>query len=368
MNDKKKIAFVISELKYSGAAKILTWVANRLALDGYHITIITYLGKDKVYELQPSVKHVSLESNDSNRLVRSYKVVKKLSGLIKQEGYGLLVGFLPVECMYAIIAAKLSKISVVVCERSDPYFEKSIIADIARWIFQFADGAVFQTQGAQAFYPSKLQNKSIIIPNPVIETGEYIPYSERENLITTASRIYIKQKRQDVLLKAFAIVAKSEPTVKLVVVGDGPDEKTIKQLANDLQIADKVVFLGRQKNVSEIIAKSKVFVLTSDYEGIPNALIEALSVGIPSVSTDCSPGGARMILNDNQNGFVVPRENVLQIADRLLWLLHNKQEAENFALEALKIKEKYSQDKIYNLWKNYLEEVLKERKRSEEKN
>ncbi len=365
MNSKKKIAFIIGELKYSGAAKILTWVANKLDSDGYEITIITYLGKDKVYELQEGIKHIALDTNKTNRILRSFEVIKQLCEKIRQDKYNLLISFLPVESMYAVIASKLCRVPVVVCERSDPYFEKSFIADLARYLFRYADGAIFQTKGAQDFFPTKLRMKSIIIPNPVLQVVDVIPYEARENVITTASRLYIKQKRQDVLLNAFSYIMKQEPSVKLIIVGDGPDEEKLKQLADELHITQNVVFAGRQNNVLDIVANSKVFVLTSDYEGIPNALIEALSAGVPSVSTDCSPGGARMVVQHGESGFIVPREDANQIADKILWLLNNVSDAERFSKNALNINENYSEERIYVLWKRYLESLMEEKQSCE---
>lgn len=361
MNSTKKIAFVISELKYSGAAKILTWIANRFSSKGYDITIITYLGKGKVYEISSTVEHISLSVSNVNKVHRSMVIVHELCKLINQEKFDLLVSFLPIEGMYTVIAGKYCRIPVVVCERSDPYFEKSFVANVARYFFRFANGAVFQTKGACEFFPRKLQERSVVIPNPVLEKGVYVEYGERENIISAASRLYIKQKRQDVLLKAFALVVEHNPTVKLLLIGDGPDEDKLKMMAKELNIANNVVFAGRQENVLKMVSKTKIFVLTSDYEGMPNALMEALSVGVPSISTDCSPGGARMLINENENGFIVTRGNTVQIAEKMLWLLQNESKAEHFATEALKINDIYSEERIFMLWEAYLDTFIKDK-------
>jgi len=181
---------------------------------------------------------------------------------------------------------------------------------------------------------------------------------DSKNEISFVGRFEIKQKRQDIMLKAFHLVQKEIKDIKLVFYGDGEDVNVIKTMVNNLKLNDKIVFRGKVDNVESHIYNSKLFVLTSDYEGIPNSLIEAMSLGLPCISTDCDPGGARLLIKDNINGLLVPKGDEKKIAEAILFLLRNPVSAYKIGQEARKILEEYSEDKIIYLWKTYIEKII----------
>jgi len=147
--------------------------------------------------------------------------------------------------------------------------------------------------------------------------------------------------------------------MQLVLYGDGEDREKIRALAGEMGLADCVVLAGNTNQVEENICTARAFVLTSDYEGIPNALIEALSVGVPAVSTDCSPGGAALLIRDGENGFLVPRGDAEAVADRLLKVIEDPKIADRFSAEGPKITERFSEKRIADLWEQYLQAICK---------
>jgi len=118
-----------------------------------------------------------------------------------------------------------------------------------------------------------------------------------------------------------------------------------------------VVFRGRTANAPEALRYARVAVLASDYEGMPNALMEALALGVPAVATDCSPGGARMLIENGYNGFLVPRGDYEQLAGCLLRLLAERVLAEQLAEHALLIRERYQPEAVLSQWEGYLQQV-----------
>lgn len=357
---KKKIVIFISEIKYSGAAKIATWLANKFAEDNIEVYFVTYLDSKYSDKLSDKVKYICINCNDSNRYVRSLKVISRLNKLLRNIHPSLAISFLPSESLFMLIARCCLKIPIIVAERSDPYLEKSVVATVGRFAFRFADGAVFQTHGAMNYFPTKVRNRGTVIANPALSVKiDFVPYKHRRNAISHVARLDLRQKRQDLLIDAFKIVLQQVPEVKLEIYGDGASEREIKEKVNLLQMNDSIVFKGRVNNVTEYISGTKISVLSSDFEGIPNSIIESLAAGVPVVSTDCSPGGARELIKDGYNGYVVPRNAPDLLAERILFMLNNPDKAEQLAHNGLSISEQLDEKAIYEKWKDYCFDIMK---------
>ena len=125
-------------------------------------------------------------------------------------------------------------------------------------------------------------------------------------------------------------------------------------MANDMGISKSVKFMGASKNILSHIHDGGMFVLTSDYEGLPNALLEAAAIGMPSISTDCSPGGARMIIKDDYSGFIVPCGDYEELAKKMAILADNKEKALFFSKNAVNIKENHKPEIIYKKWEDFI--------------
>lgn len=358
---KIRILFVISLLKYGGAQKILSFLANNLSSKGYEVYIYTFAGNTIDYKLNKEVIVLYEDKVHKNILVKKFAPFFKTRRIIKQINPDVVISFLTNANFLSIICTLFTKIPVIISERSDPYYEKNIMLSFMRLFYRFADGAVFQTTGARNYYSEKIRKISTVIPNPVI--GEYenslLPFSKRKNEIAFVARFDIKQKRQDVIVKAFKKVVEKYKEMKLVFYGDGPDLEKIMRMVERYNLSNNVIFKGKIDNVNCAIKDAKLFVLTSDYEGIPNALIEAMSIGLPVISTDCSPGGARSLIEHKKNGLLVPRGDIDELANSIIYLLDNPDIAEMLGKEAKKIIETLDSNKILDLWEDYLKKILK---------
>ena len=251
-------------------------------------------------------------------------------------------------------------IPVVISERADPFQQLSKLDKIIHAIYNQAEGAVFQTNGARDFYSKRLQEKSIVIPNPVVDNYSEIThdYYNINKELVSVGRFEIIQKRQDVLLKASKIVFEKYPEYKLIFWGDGPDEDKLKELAKELQIENKVMFAGVTNSVLEKVNQSEIFVLSSDYEGIPNALIEAMSIGMPCVATDCSPGGARMLLEDGKSGKLVGCGKYEELAKEIIYFIENREKEKEYGMYAKESIGRFSYSILMNRWEEYLLKII----------
>jgi glycosyltransferase involved in cell wall biosynthesis len=161
------------------------------------------------------------------------------------------------------------------------------------------------------------------------------------------------------MLEAFKQVVEKHPEYTLKFFGDGPDEEKMKSYAEELGISQNVCFCGRSDNILEDISHSEIFVLSSDYEGIPNSLLEAMSLGLPCVSTDCSPGGARMLIKDGENGLLVPRGDEDALASAILRMIEDRDFAVSCGKRAAEVRERFALPVILSAWEKYIESCAK---------
>lgn len=341
-----------------GAQKILTFVANQLSALGEDVTILSYASKKPNFDIAKNVNYISGEDYKYKGVFKHIAKISTINDAIKKSNPSIIIAFAPIPAILSIFATIGNKTPVVFCERGDPSRFKSLVYRIKFYPLRFSNWHVFQTENAKALYSKRVQKNSSVIPNPITFEFKKAPlFNERNNEIAFVGRFDIVQKRQDLMLLAFSELIKYYPNIKLVFYGEGDDMESIKKLASSLDLNEKVAFAGKVNNIEEKIRFSRMFVLTSDFEGIPNALIEAMSVGLPCVSTDCSPGGARLLIKNKINGLLVPPNDCESLVSAMRYMLDNPTKSQRMGECAQNIYKDYSSDKIAGLWKNMIYKV-----------
>lgn len=357
-----KLLFLNTNIGYGGASKMIVWVANQCAKKGYDVTFLTYRDKKVCQPLIPQVKLVQESLEGENRRGNSIATVKWLHKFIKANRFDIGVAFLSPSMLRMAIAAKGTKMKVVFSQRGDPYYcgtcksiRSKTIDLLNTWAFNQADGYVFQTKMAQAFYSKAIQTRSIVIPNPIrpLARTEERNGNIRKSFVSVG-RLDLKQKRQDLMIEAFNLISAKYPDFNLEIYGDGEDETKVKQLA----ASNNIHLMGKTSNVVDAIQNAWATVLSSDFEGIPNALLESMSLGVPSISTDCSPGGAAMLIRNKENGLLTPRGDVKALADAMEYTILHHEETEEMAIVGQEVNELYSEDKIGDRWNSFLDNVF----------
>ena len=264
----------------------------------------------------------------------------------------------------ALLTAWGLHIPVVVSVRADPNQEypNRWMRFMARHLFKKAAGVILQTRECMEFFPKAVQRKSVILHNPVNEVFFENPYEgEREHTIVTVGRID-ENKNQALLLRAFALIAADYPDYQIILYGKGDQEENLKQLADNLEIADRVIFAGNESDVAGKIKKAGVFVLTSNTEGMPNALIEAMVLGLPVIATDCPCGGPRDLIEDGVNGILTPVGDVDKMKENLQHILNDLQNALHMGQTARKSTAIYREKIVYREWMEYLLKISGQKK------
>ena len=362
-----KIAFHLNTLTHGGAERVVTNLANRFAAEGYQVFVATEWTDEDEFVLDERVHriHVGLREGDEkrNRLSRYLRRIRYLEEFMEEYRPDVVVAFARLALFRALMAKKKTGIPVVVCVRIDPRSEYRG----ARNFFQIkkymktADGAVFQTKDAEDYFRKDLTCSSTIILNPI--TPKYLglpPVKERNKTIVNAARL-VAFKNQVLLVRAFSIVHEKHPDYDLKIYGpdsgDGTREKILQTIA-ECHLEGVVHLMGNSDALERELPQAALFAYSSDYEGLPNSLLEAMAMGLPCVSTDCPCGGPRTLIQNGENGILVPVGDADALAGGMLALIENPERAAELGRKAAKIAEIASTDRVFEAWQDYLLRVM----------
>lgn len=325
----KNILFVIDSLSAGGAEKVVLTLAKSLSLLGHHVHIITI--DDKIeYDIDFDIKIHTIGFKKSRFEATYYKYGKALKNLIAnlEQQYG----------RFNIAISFLKKAHRLMEKAGYPDAYYSIRNTLSLSILRYHKGLrrYIRIRKLRALYSNKnilavskgceidliknigIKPKSIqTIPNPIdfdrinALSQQDNPYSELDYIVHIGR--LATAKRHDLLLKAFAQASIKE---KLILLGDGHLKDQLVQLAQKLNISSQVIFAGFVQNPYPIIKHAKLCVLSSDYEGMPNAILDALSAGTPVVSTDC-PSGPKEILTGPLANYLVETGDVGALANKI---------------------------------------------------
>jgi glycosyltransferase involved in cell wall biosynthesis len=364
----QKIAFHLNSLQQGGAERVVSNLANRFAKEGYEVVIATeWYGTDE-FALDQKVRrvHVGLTKEDENRS-RISKMLRRiwyLRRFMKKEKPDVVVAFTRGVLYRALAAGIGTGIPVVISVRTDPVGHYDKKADKLRipLLFPHAAGCVFQTEGAKAFFAPYLQENSRIILNPLNPKYVGVPEPAVRTKDVVQSGRLVDFKNQPMLIRAFLKVHEKHPDYTLKIYG--PDSKDgtkeiLESIIHENHAEDFVKLMGGSNTLEKDLADAALYAFSSDWEGLPNALMEAMALGLPVVSTDCPCGGPKTLIEDGVNGLLVSIMDEKAMTDGILRLIEDRELAERLGREARKISERANEDAVFEQWQTYLQECCK---------
>lgn len=364
----QKIAFHLNSLQQGGAERVVSNLANRFAKEGYEVVIATeWYGTDE-FALDQKVRrvHVGLTKEDENRS-RISKMLRRiwyLRSFMKKEKPDVVVAFTRGVLYRALAAGIGTGIPVVISVRTDPVGHYDKKADKLRipLLFPHAAGCVFQTEGAKAFFAPYLQENSRIILNPLNPKYVGVPEPAVRTKDVVQSGRLVDFKNQPMLIRAFLKVHEKHPDYTLKIYG--PDSKDgtkeiLESIIHENHAEDFVKLMGGSNTLEKDLADAALYAFSSDWEGLPNALMEAMALGLPVVSTDCPCGGPKTLIEDGVNGLLVPIMDEKAMTDGILRLIEDRELAERLGREARRISERANEDAVFEQWQTYLQECCK---------
>lgn len=362
-----KIMFHLNCLERGGAERVVSNLANFLVNEGYEVIVATEWQGEVEYSLDERVRriHVGLQEEDmkSSRLVKAWKRLIYLRRLILKEKPDVTLAFAHKAIYRALGATLFTKEKVIIAVRINPIGNYDGILDklLIPILYPRAAGAVFQTEEQRDFFPRYIRDKATVIFNPL--NDKYIlaeAPDEREKTVVHSGRL-VDFKNQDLLIRAFIKVHEKHPDYQLKIYGGDSYDGTLQILEKTIRenhAGDYVRLMGSSDELEKELIKGAVYVLSSDYEGMPNALLEAMALGLPVVATDCPCGGPRAVIQDEVNGLLIPVRDLEAMAAAIDRLLVDRVFAEGLGKEARKIKEILNVSVIADQWKRYIETII----------
>ena len=363
-----KILFLIPNLTAGGAERVLTHMANFWSQRTYWVSIVTldHPQEAPFYPLRPEVEWVPLnlalpKPAGPEKLIGLGRQIREIRKQVASEKPDVVIAFLDITIFLSLVATRFLPTKVIVSERNNPYCNTTNpwLQRMNNRLYAVAHRIVLQTHHIAQTFPASLQTKVEVIGNPVESPRRQVEdYSaqHRHQAVIAVGRL-TPQKGFDVLIRAFAKLVQKYPAWQLRIAGVGEEQTALRQLSADLSIADRVAFLGRIEDVEAELLRASIFVLSSRFEGFPNALCEAMAVGLPVVATRCKFGPEEIIQHEN-NGWLVPVDDVDELSRALNRLASDATLGERLGIQAKKIRNTYGIENVMAQWEAVVQQVI----------
>lgn len=356
------VSIFIGSLIGGGAERVTCNLANYLIRNGHNVNVIVMSQTSTSYPLSEKVQIFPLLYLNENRssFSRFFLRIKRFKTILRQNDADVYIVMLPITIILFLLYSNLTKAKVIITERNTPLSYSKLLQYALRRLTPKADLCICQTKNIQEWYNSIPNGcKTKIIPNAINPNFVKPLYTgEKRKTIVNVGRLN-DQKNQKLLIQAFSKIANEFSDYDLEIYGKGELENALRNLVVSLNIENRVHFRGYVENIGEMIKDVSLFVLSSDYEGMPNALIEAMALGLPCISTDCEGGGAKFLIENNKNGILVEKNNERQLVNAIRFMLSNREKAINCGIEAYRIIEKLSPERIYKMWYESIIDTVK---------
>ena len=318
----KHILFAIGSLHGGGAERVVSVWASALAERGYRVSVLVYARLENEYPISDKVTVCPIaasvkECDELSMLKRLGRFRKSLKALKPD----VLISFLPVVQVYMALASFGLRIPRVETIRINPWRTGILKTKFAKpWLrcFKTCRALILQSEDQKPFFDKSVQKKSVVIPNPI--NSFYIEnfkseYNAQSHKIVAAGRLS-EQKNYKMMIDAIRLVADKHADVCLDIYGVGELEEQLASYIEEQGLAANVRLMGRSNELYRVYQNADLYVMSSDYEGMPNALAEAMAIGLPCISTDCKTG-PRDLVDDGENGFLVPCGDAHALAQKI---------------------------------------------------
>ncbi len=348
---KNAVAFVVTAMYRGGAERVVSVLANNYAKEGFEVHIIMLWHNTVGYKLDERIKIHCFEQKGKNQYLKIPSVISKLRKKIKEISPGAVISFIAQNNIVSYYAVKGLGVRLLVSERIDPASMKrgKIYSMLLDHVYKNSSLTVLQTKRVLNFFPEKVRKNSIVIYNPV--TVNCIA-DTKSHTIVTAGRLE-KQKNHKMLISAFSEFYKNHPEYNLVIYGEGSLRSELETLIQEKGLNDVISLPGNINNVQEKISEAEIFVLSSDFEGMSNALMEAMAIGLPCISTDCA--GSDELIEDRINGLLVKVGDESGLLNAMNYMAKNREHALKMGNAAREFSTVFSADNVISLWKSAIE-------------
>jgi len=357
-----RIGLLVSTLRRGGAERVMSELASHWASAGHEVTLVVIASESQLYQVDPKVRIVELgyKADGKRTLKKTIGLLINYRRAVSEYRPHVMVSFI---YKYNILALLLNiglRIDTYVSDRNYPGESYGVIVDFLKKVTYkiLSKGVVAQTEAARMHTAGKLGIRNVaVLPNPVCKLPKPLEDSRganRRRRIISVGRL-VEQKGHRYLIDAFAHI--NDPDWDLVILGDGELKPLLMRLIEEKGLNNRVYFPGLVENTGDWLNESEIFAFPSLHEGFPNALLEAMTLGMPCVSFDC-PTGPRELITDGEDGFLIPVGDIEQLIERLRTLMKDESLRRSFREKARhKMNRLFSRDDILRKWDEFILQI-----------
>lgn len=346
----KKIAVIAHGLSGGGAERVAAMLANYFAEHYYQVLFVAAYSSEKEYVLDDRIKYCYIKTTATSGMLRMINRSLKIKKVVKQFHADVAFSFITNE----LIPLELSGIPVIPSLRIDPKSTDGsfVRRNIRKFVYHHAKYIVFQTVEARDYFDESIRKKGVIIGNPLKDNLPLWEDNNPRKVFITACRIS-KQKNIPMLVDAFIEFHRTHSEYSMEIYGDGdpkPYRAEMEQYVRKKNAENYISFMGHSTNIHAIMSNSAAFVLSSDFEGLSNSMLEAMAIGIPCICTDCPPGGAREYMKNGEAGILVPVGDVSALTKKMCMLAENDEYKHDLSQKEQYVRDVLRKDAICAQW------------------
>jgi GalNAc-alpha-(1->4)-GalNAc-alpha-(1->3)-diNAcBac-PP-undecaprenol alpha-1,4-N-acetyl-D-galactosaminyltransferase len=358
----RRLTLVVPSLALGGAERVVARMANHWATRGDTVKVITLsAAATDTYPLDPAVTRIALDLMRDSRgpiwaLHNNWVRVRKLREAILRSRSDTVISFTDRMNVVTLLACGSLPVDIVISERIDPSQQRLGVnwSALRRLVYSRARALVVQTERVRRQMESVMERRPIyVIPNSVDEPAADRPHEPRSILngalqLAAMGRLDY-QKGFDLLIDAFARASEGRPNWSLTILGDGPERRRLEDQIHTRGLDPRVHLRGWISDPATVLRKCDAFVLSSRFEGFPNALLEAMALGLPAISFDC-PSGPAEIIRHEVDGLLVAAGDVPALSAAIRRLLSDDQLRGRLGTEAIRVVDRFSSERYFARW------------------
>ncbi len=352
-----RLLFYINSLYGGGAERVIANLANQFYQHGHNVCVVTTFKKNTEYYLDHGIERIVLTSIDEklgNVVCKNIKLIKRLNRVIEKFDPLVAISFMG-EPNFRLLACRTLK-KKIISIRSDPRSEyRGIRGFITKKLFYKADGIVCQTQDVLNWLKPSIKKNGKVILNQVNTSFYKTDHLSFEYYVATGR--LNEAKNYEMLIDAFHKFLKIHPSAKLHIYGEGELKQKLQDRIVQNGNENSIILKGRTDNINNVLSHAKAFLLSSNYEGMPNGLLEAMAVGVPCISTDCPCGGPRTVITNGINGILVPVGDVDSMVIALCKVEEDTTFSQLISNAAKETSKMFEPSKVYEEWNSFVEQV-----------
>ena len=359
-----KILFVVDNYM-GGAGNIIQLLATEYAKTDKVTVLLTNKTTEKRYEC-PGVKFIELceEDKPKNFMALPFQI-KWVRKCVKAEKPEVIISFITGNSIITCLGHMFSKIPIIACERTDPaIINRSFIWNLlTRIAYRRADLITVQFGAFVDFDGGRYVDKCRVTPNYVATPDRFVDQNAEPWVTRFISCGRLNGiKRFDLLLEMFAQIHERVPATELRIYGQGSQKEMLEKKISKLGLEGSAFLAGYATDTYGVLCESDVYLMTSKHEGFPNALSEAMAVGLPSISFSCHKG-IDELLDNGRRGVAVAQNDREAFVNAAVALCHDRERCREYSEAAKEVSDVYSIGNVKAIWDRCIKEACEKKRR-----